>query len=147
MQSAGCGCPGNTVWENSRKRDCHARAFYVGDYCRVYPADHGSAAVWDSGDAFETETDLIPDGIKETKYEAQNEFRNTGIFIYSSEMEEVTTFVLLTAVHYDTCIIWAGDCRRAGRTNGRTAGGDRGQLHRGTKSIHGWLGQRQWWFL
>ncbi len=26
-------------------------------------------------------------------------------------------------------------------------GGDRGQLHRGTKSIHGWLGQRQWWFL
>jgi len=106
MQSAGCGCPGNTVWENGRKCDCHARAFYVGDYCRVHPADHGSAAVWDSCDAFETETDLIPDGVKEV----QDEFRNTGLFIYSSKMEKVITSVLLTAVHYDTCIIWSGDC-------------------------------------
>ena len=72
----------------------------------MYPADYGSAAVWDSNDAAETETYLITDGIKEV----QDEFMNTGLFIYSSEMEKDITSVLLTAVNYDTCIIWTGDC-------------------------------------
>ena len=91
----------NTVWENSRKCDCHARAFYVGDYCRVYPADYGSAAVWDSNDAAETETDLIPDGIKETRYEPQNEFRNTGGFTYRPKMEKDAAAFLPASLYYD----------------------------------------------
>ena len=37
---------------------------------------------------FEAETDLIPDGIKETRYEPQNEFRNTGGFTYRPKMEK-----------------------------------------------------------
>ena len=53
---------------------------------------------------FEAETDLIPDGIKETRYEPQNEFRNTGGFTYRPKMEKDAA-AFLPASLYTTLVL------------------------------------------
>ena len=121
--------PGNTVWENGRKCDCHARAFCIGDSCGWHPSDHGSAAVWYSGDAFEAETDLIPDGIKETRYEPQNKFRNTSGFTYRQKVEKDAITIFPACFYRNFGVVRDGDCRCTRRTVGRTAGRDRSQFY------------------
>ena len=88
MQSAGGRYFGNAVWKGIRERNRSAGAFSVG-YCRgADSADYSSSDIQHLGYAAETKADLIPDGIKETRYEPQNEFRNTGGFTYRPKMEK-----------------------------------------------------------
>ena len=88
LQQAGGRRPGNAIWQGIRKCNRSARAFCVGCCRGRYSADYSSSDIQHLGDAFEAETDLIPDGIKETRYESQNEFRNTGGFTYRPKMEK-----------------------------------------------------------
>ena len=129
IQQAGCRCPGYAVRQGVGECHRHTGAFHAGGYRGRYPADYSSSDIQHLGHAFEAETDLIPDGIKETRYEPQNEFRNTGGFTYRPKMEKDAAAFLPASLYYDFGVVGAGDCRRTGGAVGRTAGRDRSQFY------------------
>src|SRR5699024_207734 len=129
LQQAGGRRPGNAIWQGIRKCNRSAGAFSVG-YCRGRDsADYSSSDIQHLGYATETKADLIPDGIKETRYEPQNEFRNTGGFTYRPKMEKDAAAFLPASLYYDFGVVGAGDCRCTGGAVGGAARRDRCQFY------------------